>query len=164
MQRHFRIRKIRAIILIITVIVIATISCAADSNVVSVTAVVLSDNFCTFRTHSATLNFGNLDPANPVDRTVSTSIQFRCGGVDRRATYFISDNDGLYATGPNAPRMRHTTTTTEYLPYQLNYLESGTVPRRVWETLTISGTVRGVDYQDAAVGSYRDTVTVSIEP
>jgi hypothetical protein len=29
---------------------------------------------------------------------------------------------------------------------------------------TISAAVRGVDYQDAAMGNYRDTVAISIEP
>ena len=31
-------------------------------------------------------------------------------------------------------------------------------------TLTITGTVRGVDYQDARAGNYLDRVVISIEP
>jgi hypothetical protein len=62
--------------------------------------------------------------------------------------------------------MRHTTTTTEYLPYSFNLNPtSGTVTGN-WasHTLTITGTVRGVDYQDALMGNYSDRVIVSIEP
>jgi spore coat protein U-like protein len=164
MQSQFRTKKIFPIILIITIITITAVSYAQDSTI-SVSAVVLSDNFCTFRTHAASLNFGNLDPANPVDRTLSTSVQFRCGGRDTWATFSISDNDGLYSTGPDAPRMRRTAAPIAYLPYSLDLDPiTATVRRRTWQTLTISATVRGVDYQDAAMGNYRDTVAISIEP
>jgi spore coat protein U-like protein len=164
MQRHFRAERIRATILIITIISIATIGYAGNSTI-SVSAVVLSDNNCTFGTHTASLNFGNLDPANPVDRTLSTSVQFRCGGRDTWATFSISDNGGLYSTGPDAPRMRRTAAPIAYLPYSLDLNPiTATVRRRTWQTLTISATVRGVDYQDAAMGNYRDTVAISIEP
>lgn len=81
------------------------------------------------------------------------------------ATFSISDDDGLYETGPNANRMRHATILTEYLPYSFTLNPTtGTVPRNVNQTLTISGMVRGVDYQDASVGAYSDTVVISIVP
>ena len=81
-------------------------------------------------------------------------------------TYFIGDDDGLYETGPNANRMRHTSVTTEYLPYNFALSpQSGTITGN-WAnyTLTITGTVRGVDYQNAAMGNYSDRVVISIEP
>jgi hypothetical protein len=81
-------------------------------------------------------------------------------------TFFIGDDDGLYETGQNANRMRHTSVTTEYLPYNFTLNpQSGTIMGN-WanHTLTITGTVRGVDYQDARSGNYSDRVVVSIEP
>jgi hypothetical protein len=61
--------------------------------------------------------------------------------------------------------MRHTTITTEYLPYSLTLNPtSGTVPKNTDQTLTITGKVKGVDYQDALAGSYSDTVVISIAP
>jgi hypothetical protein len=61
--------------------------------------------------------------------------------------------------------MRHTTITTEYLPYSLTLNPiSGTVPKNTDQTLTITGTVKGVDYQDALAGSYSDTAVISIAP
>jgi spore coat protein U-like protein len=166
MQRHFRTRKIRAIILIITTIAIATITCAADSNVVSVTATVLSRGNCTFRSKTAALNFGSLDPANPIDKSVETTIIYRCQAQGNKPiTFAINDDSGLYETGPNAPRMRHTTELTEYLPYSLALTPtSGTVSKTIDFPLRVTGTLRGVDYQSAAMGSYSDTVVVSIEP
>jgi len=156
------------VILIIFGLFILGINCvslAADTHMVAVTATVLSKNECKFNSKTATLNFGNLYPANPIDKTTSTSITFRCGGSAPNATFSITDDDGLYETGPDANRMRHTTVTTEYLLYSLTLNPtSGTVPKNTDQTLTITGTVKGVDYQDALAGSYSDTVVISIAP
>jgi len=156
-------------LIFLSILIVASASYAADFPI-SISAVVLSDNNCTFRTNTASLNFGNLDPANPLDRTVSTSIQFRCGGRDPWATYNISDNDGLHSTGPDAPRMQNTADATEYLPYHIDLdPNTGTIRRStrrnpIWGALTITGTVRGLDYQDVRMGNYRDTVRITIEP
>jgi len=76
-----------------------------------------------------------------------------------------TDDDGLNESGLNANRMRHTTILTEYLPYSFTLSPtSGTVPKNTDQTLTISGTVLGVNYQDASVGAYSDTVIISIAP
>jgi hypothetical protein len=140
---------------------------AADTSIVAVNATVLTNNNCRFSgvTSSAALNFGNLDPANPVDRTVNTTVNFRCNGGSRNATFFISDDDGLYETGLNANRMRHATLVTEFIPYTftLNPI-TGTVPRNTLQTLTITGTVNGTDYQNAIPGLYSDTVVLTIVP
>lgn len=137
----------------------------ADTTTISVTATILSKSNCKFNSNTGTLNFGNLDPANPVDRTVSTTVTFVCRGSEPSATFSITDDDGLYETAPNANRMRHTTVTTEYLPYSLTLNPtSGTVPKNVDQTLTISGTVKGTDYQNAYVGNFSDTVIISINP
>ncbi len=155
------------VIITLTIFMTATLSYAADSNVVSVTATVVSRGVCWFTTSNSALNFGNLDPSNPVDVNASTTIFFRCFRLFGQVTFFIGDDDGLYDTGPNGNRMRHSTVATEYLPYNFDLNPtSGTVPSSLFtnRTLTISGTVRGVDYQDARMGNYSDTVVVSIEP
>jgi ABC-type cobalt transport system substrate-binding protein len=155
------------VILILSIFITAGISYAADPSSVSVTATVISRGICWFTTATSALNFGNLDPSNPVDVNASTSIFFRCFRFFGQVTFFIGDDDGLYETAPDANRMQHSTITTEYLPYSFNLNPtSGTVPSSLFtnRTLTISGTVRGVDYQDARVGNYSDRVVVSIEP
>jgi len=139
---------------------------SADSNILNVTATVISKGNCTFRTKTSALNFGSLDPANPVDKSVDTTIIYRCQAQGNNPiTFTITDNSGLYKTGSNAPRMRHTTQLTEYISYRLTLNPtSATVPKTIEFPLTITGTVRGVDYQNAAMGNYSDTVVVSIDP
>ena len=152
--------------IILLVFITTGIGHAADSNVVSVTATVLSRGNCTFRSRTSTLDFGSLDPSNPIDRSVSTTIIYRCQAQGNAPiTFAMSDDDGLYETGPNTPRMRHTTQPTEYLPYNITLNPtSGTVPKVTEFPLTITGTVRGVDYQNATMGNYSDRVVVSIDP
>jgi len=156
---------IRIAVLILVSIFWAGLSNAAETGLMTVTASVLSKSQCKFNSKSSTLNFGSLDPVNPVDKTVNATITFRCGGSAANATFLISDDDGLYEPGSDANRMRHATNTTEYLPYTLTLNPaSGTVPKNTDQTLTISGTVRGSDYQDAIAGDFSDSVVISISP
>lgn len=157
--------KIISIAIIMMLIFMAVSIGYAASSTVSVTAVVLSKSNCKFNSATAALNFGNLDPTTPIDRTITTSITFICHGSANPATFSITDDDGLYKTGTDANRMRHTTVITEYLPYSLTLNPtSGTVPKNTNQTLTISGTVKGTDYQNAYVGNFSDTVIISISP
>lgn len=81
-------------------------------------------------------------------------------------TFFIGDDDGLYETGPNRNRMRHNTLLTEFIPYSFDLNPtSGTITGN-WapHTLTLTGSIRGSDYENAATGRYTDTVTITIIP
>ena len=138
---------------------------AADSNSLSVTATVISRGTCRFTTHTSSLNFGSLDPSNPVDVNRNTSVSFQCFGFFTPVTYYI-DDIGSYDI-VNAHRMRHTSVLTEYLSYSLTLNpRSATISWNPFIThpVTITGTVRGVDYQNAMVGNYQDTVSLSIVP
>lgn len=166
----FRLKTVPIVILILSIFVTAGIGYAADASSVSVTATVVSRGTCWFNTETSSLSFGNLDPSNPVDVNATTSVTFRCLRgflLWRQVTFFIGDDDGLYETGSDANRMRHSTIMTEYLPYSFHlHPTSGTVLGNPFNTYTvsISGTVRGVDYQDATMGDYSDRVVISIEP
>jgi hypothetical protein len=152
------------IILILNVALLQVVY-AANTSIVTVSATVVSKSNCKFRSATAALNFGSLDPSNPINKSVNTSIIFRCAGSAQNATFFISDDDGLYETGPNANRMRHTTIGTEYIPYTFTLNPtSGTVPKNSDQALTISGTVNGIDYQNAATGNYSDSVVITLVP
>ena len=116
-------KKILITFIILSFFLTASLSYAVDSNVVSVTATVISRGTCWFTSATSALNFGNLDPSNPVDVNANTSINFRCWRgfiVWFPVTFFIGDDDGLYETGNNANRMQHSTITTEYLSYSFN--------------------------------------------
>lgn len=138
---------------------------AAGINTLTVTATVLSKSNCKFKSATSTMNFGALDPSSSVDVNASATVLFVCNGSAPNATFFISDDDGLYETGPNANRMRHATVLTEFLPYSLTLNPtSATVPKGVDQTLTISGTVTAANYQNALVGNFADTVIITLTP
>jgi len=139
--------------------------CLAASTTISVSATILSKSNCKFKSNSAALVFGNLDPLAHPDVTVQTTIGFVCNGADDPATYIIVDDDGLHETGPDANRMQHGTMSTAFIPYSFSLAPaSGTVPKGVVQTLTVTGTVLGTDYQTALAGSYTDTVVITLNP
>lgn len=138
---------------------------AAGSAPVSLSATILSKNQCKFQTNTAVINFGNLDPSSPVDVTTSATLDFVCRGSAALATFSFSDDDGLHETGPDANRMLHDVLPGEYLPYALELDPvNGTVAKNATQTLTVTGTLLGADYQTALAGTYADTVTITIAP
>lgn len=138
---------------------------AAGSNTLSVTAAVLSKSICKFKSATSTLNFGALDPSSSVNVSSSATVIFVCNGSAPNATFFISEDYGLYKTGPGANRMRHATVLTEFLPYSLTLNPtSATVPKGVNQTLTVSGTVTAANYQNALMGNFADTVIITLTP
>lgn len=158
----------KAAVMIIAAVVcsLAMVSMGRAASVnLSVSATVVSNSNCRFNTTTSTLGFGALDPGNPTDKTVNTTTTYRCGGSAPIATFAITHDSGRYETAPNFPRMRHTTVTTEYLPYTITLSpSSGSVPRNTNRTLTITGTVKGDDYKGARAGNFADTVVLTIAP
>ncbi len=144
----------------------SSIGRAAEVGTLTVSAVVLSRSNCRFVNGPAmNLNFGALDPGNPVDVSRSATVDYVCRGSAPIATFAFEDDGGRNETAPGARRMRHATLAAEYLPYDLTYSPpSGTVPRNVRRTLTVTGTVNGSDYTGIAAGNYSDTVVISILP
>jgi len=151
---------------LVLVLVAPGVSHSGGTAALPVNAVVLADSNCRFRNpRTANLNFGTLDPDNPVDVTRTATLRFRCSGRDVNVVFSISDDDGLHESGPGAKRMRHETDPAYYLPYSMTMSpSSGTVRRNTNQILTVEGTVRGADYGNAVPGDYADTVTVTIVP
>lgn len=138
---------------------------AGSSASVTVSATVLSKSICKFSSASTALSFGALDPGNPLDVTVSTTIGFRCMGSAPMATFLITDDDGMHETAPDGNRMQHGSLPAESLPYGMTLSPTtATVPKNAPQILTVTGTVLGVDYRNAAAGNYSDTVVISIDP
>ncbi len=141
----------------------------ADLSNVAVSATILNGGFCIIITPSTTLSFGNLDPASPVNVNTSTTIDIWCFNFPffTPTVYLTNDDDGLHATGLNAPRMQHTAVPTEYLPYTMSITpQSASIPSWTLVTLDINATVLGTDYQGSSVipGDYQDSVTINIIP
>lgn len=146
-------------------LLVAPTAQASDNAILTFSATVLSKSQCKFNTATATLDFGTLDPTNPVDVTASAMLDFVCRGSEPMATYFIGDDDGLHEAGLNAHRLAHETVVDAYLPYGLSLAPaSNTVPRNSAQTLTLTGVLPGASYQTAVAGRYSDTVTITIAP
>lgn len=138
---------------------------AAGTHAVAVGAVVLSKSTCRFDTAGPTaLSFGTIDPSSATDKTATATIGFRCSGSAGTAVYNITSDDGLYETGPGAPRMRHATNLAQHLKYSVNLPQSGSVPKNTNQAITVTGTVAVADFQNAMAGTYADTVVLSIAP
>ena len=148
----------------IQLLLIQSISHAAPS-AVPVSAVVLSKSNCKFSTSATDLSFGTINPGSPSDATASATVQFRCMGSAKDATYYISDDDGLYEDGPDGNRMRHSSVAAEHLRYTITLSPtSATVPKNTYQTLTVNGKVKAADFQNALAGDYLDTVKITISP
>jgi spore coat protein U-like protein len=164
LKNRFRKQK-RTIYFIAMALILAStaLTFAASNSIINVSATILSNNNCRFRTKAATLAFGNLDPANPVVVNASTTIDFRCQGAAGTAVFSINQDGGLNPLGPQN-RMEHLTLPGTFIPYTLSLVHvAPPIIKNVWYTLTINGTVLGPDYQ-VAPGDYQDTVVISIIP
>lgn len=146
-------------------LVCAPLAWSAGTGAVGVGATVESKNNCLFNAKALTLPFGNLDPAGGGDVTATASMTFICNGASTLATFFISANDGLHASGAGARRMQHTVTTTEFLPYSLSVSPAtATVTKGTTQTLTVTATIQPFQFQNVLAGVYQDTVVLTITP
>ena len=133
---------------------------ALDTNTLTVTASVTGT--CVFNSGTSTLNFGALDPSNPVPVNGSTTTQFWC---TRGVTTDLITAD-LGANPAGAIRQMRDSVSTDLIPYSLVLTPDGSTnqgpafPR----TLGISGTVLATDYTGKSAGNYTDTVTITLTP
>jgi len=122
---------------------------------------------CRFGAGQASLNFGVLDPASSSDSEVSVLMTLRCTGPPNidPVPFSITDDDGLFETGPNQNRLRNTLISSEYIPYSFSVLpSSGLAPRNTSIDITIKAGIKASDIQNAYIGSYSDTITLTLSP
>lgn len=149
--------------------ILALLLCAASSalagggHVLTVSAAVLSKNNCRFSTAASTVSLA-IDPASGAAATASTTLSIRCTGSAAIANWSLSSDNGLHGASPAALRMRHATDLAEFLPYTLSFPVSGSVPKNVSQSLTVTATVAAADYQNVQPGAYSDTVALSLLP
>jgi len=143
----------------------AGVPARADTSQLAVSAVVLSRSTCNFLTGAATLNFGTIDPSSSTTVNASTTMRFWCLGYTGSTTFSVQAGNGLYSPGAGLRRVRHTTSTTDYMAYSLNITPaSGTIGWLATQTITISGSIVPTEFQNARVGAYSDTVVISLDP
>ena len=152
---------------ILLVLSIGMPSLAAGNMELQASATILSWGTCWINggSRDLMLDFGQLDPLNPVDVTVNASMQFSCFGFGS-TTYYVSHDSGRNESAPGRNRLQNIGDPTEFLPYGLSIAPaSGTLPGWLTtRTVNVTGVVRGSDYRTAAAGDYTDRVTVTILP
>jgi spore coat protein U-like protein len=139
---------------------------AQGSGSFTVSVVVLSKSNCKFQgSTSATMNFASIDPSSSSDAVATANFTIKCGGSAANATFAMTAGDGLWALTPGAQRMRHLTTTTEFLPYSLSFSpESATIPKNTEQAIVVTGRITPASMQNALAGSFSDTVAITVSP
>jgi spore coat protein U-like protein len=138
---------------------------AAVTYALAASATVISKSSCKINTAAGSvLAFGNINPSSALSATASVALTLTCSGSAPTAVYSLGSNGGLFSTGPNAPRMRHATVATAFLPYTLNLPASGSTPKGTATTFTVIGTITPADFGNAVSGAYSDTVILSLTP
>jgi spore coat protein U-like protein len=139
---------------------------AQGSGAFTVSAVVLSKSNCKFvGSSSGTMNFPSVDPSSTSDAVATVNFTIRCGGSAASATFAMAAGDGLWALTPGAQRMRHETTTTEFVPYSLGFSpSSATIPKNTEQAIVVTGRITPASMQSALAGNYSDTVAITVSP
>jgi spore coat protein U-like protein len=125
---------------------------------------------CRVTTPPGILDFGMIDPSRSTDATASTSFAIKC--TKDTVSTAASDNNGLYFSGTK--RMRHSATSTAFLPYAVTYsgdtgfTGQGFGPTAQAQTVTVRGLITPDQFQNALVTKagevYTDTVTITVNP
>jgi spore coat protein U-like protein len=156
--------------LAIVAFALAGVAHAVGSHTVNVSASVLG--ICVVIDASSTLAFGTLNPATGgTVNTTGSAASFRC---TQGQTFTITSDDGLNesAAGGANNRMRLTgavgagcANAFECIRYTLAHTSTGSGTGLLNNiSFSVTGSTGIVDYQSAAVGSYADTVTLTVSP
>lgn len=144
------------------------IALAGGTHTIAVSASVI--DICIVNTSNSTLAFGALNPGSGgTVNAVWSGGTFSC---TNGSAYTIASNDGLWAsaTGGANNRMKLSaatdcSTATNCVRYTMAKAANGTgtgITTNI--SFGVTGTTGIVDYQNAAAGSYADTVTLTVAP
>ena len=129
-----------------------------DTRTIQVTANVKGS--CKFDA-TPNINFGDLDPSAPADKTQQIDVSFKC---TKGLQYTLTVGDGQNLSG-GKNRMRGASG-GDFIAYDVAPKTQGGNGTGFNSAITIkiTGTVRAVDYQNVSAGAYADTVTLSVQP
>jgi len=153
--------KILALALVAAGLVSGNALAASSTNTLNVTASVTGT--CKFNSAGpSTLAFGAIDPSSATNATATTNVTYRC--TKGTTSSVTTDNGSNYS----APNKRMKDSGTNYLVYSTALVGGAQVGIGHGAgndlTLTVNGTVAVADFQNAAAGSYTDTVVLTIAP
>ena len=138
----------------------------AETLGLTVGAQILTKSNCKFDSRALVLDFGIIDPVSTATATASLNSSITCnGGKSKVVTVVFGLGAGSYDSAPNARRMRHATTLTEFLPYTLRLTPaSDTTDKNGTLAFTVDGAILASQFQNVMAGNYTDTVTISVSP
>lgn len=131
---------------------------SGDTRNMQVTATVKGS--CRFES-TPNINFGDLDPAAPSDKTQRVTVTFKC---TKGVRYLLTVGNGLHGAGTRN-RMK-SRIGNDYIPYDVTPRTLRGTGRgfSTTDTVDIEGEVKGNDYINVVVGAYSDTVVLSVQP
>lgn len=110
---------------------------------------------CTFTGSGGSINFPALDPSVSATLTAFVDIQVRCIPASTSPSFGFSGANG------SAPLQMKHATQNAFIPYTVAAANLGGGSTK---TIRITGTVLAVNYQNAFVGSYFDTLQTTVLP
>lgn len=152
-------KKLIAANLIAAGLLVSGAGLAADTNTLTVSASVTGT--CKFNSATSTLNFGALDPSLSTNPTVTNTTNYWCTKGTAAST---SAGNGQNYSGSS--RQLKGPGATDLIKYALTLsggTQTGQGPATPL-TLTMSGDINNADYIGQSVGSYSDSVTLTITP
>lgn len=152
-------KRSMTVFIVLAVLAAGGAAWAADTNTLTVTASVTGT--CRFNSATSTLDFGALDPANPVLVNGVATTQFWC---TRGVTTTFAALNGAHWSGTS--RQMVGPSATDLIPYSLTLTTDGLTNAGpgTLRTLTIDGSILAANYTGATTGSYTDTVRLDITP
>jgi len=103
------------------------------------------------------LNFGELDPTNPVAVSKnSESVTVTC---TNGTAYTITSNDGANASGTQ----KRLASGSNYIPYSITLPPSASGTGAA-QSVTITGAIAASAYATSPAGTYADTVVLTVSP
>lgn len=144
-------------------VVVASLACAAGlataagSTTLAVTASV--NGVCKFSATTQPLALGAIDPSLTTDVTASASVLYKC--TNKTTSLGITAPAGqrtMTIASPGTDTLLYTLAITGDKSQGLGFGTGKDL------TATVTGTITAAQYQNAAVGSYSENVTLSITP
>lgn len=117
---------------------------------------------CSFKAGAYAIAFGVLDPSLGANVTmaVAPAVTFKCPAPI--PTFTMSVDAGLHPSG-GSPQLANATLTS-FIKYSVTISPTAGLGGGGFMPLTMTATVNGVDYRNAAAGAYTDTLTLTVLP
>ena len=147
-------KKIKVVGLVIGLIGILGVGnvMAADTASVDVSATVLGT--CSFDETNYAMAFGDINPADTNEKTATANVTFTCSNGTDYTLSNISGTNTLDATQ-----------STDTLAFSIDsYTLNGTGSGTTGNSLTLTGRIAAIDYQNAPADIYTKSLTISINP